>query len=181
MRRRNMIKDEIEEAINEQVNAELYSSYLYLSMATYFGDEGLDGFEKWMHGQFIEEINHAMRLYDFLESRGGRVKLKKIEKPERNWNSPLDAFEDAYDHEQHVTDRINELADLAEEENDRATLQMLQWFIEEQVEEEETAEEIVEKLEMIGDDSSGLIMFDKELGNRPIESVFPIKPGEGGE
>ncbi len=173
-----MIKENIQEAINDQINAELYSSYIYLSMAAYFGNEGLDGFENWMHAQSIEEINHTMRLYNFLESRGGRVRLKEIEKPKEDWESPLDAFKDVYEHEQYVTDRINELADLAEKENDRATLQMLQWFIEEQVEEEESAEEILDKLEMVGEEGSGLMMLDNELGTRPIGSVFPVEPAQ---
>ncbi|MBS3782302.1 MAG: ferritin [Candidatus Thermoplasmatota archaeon] len=176
-----MIDDEIEEAINDQINAELYSAYIYLSMAADLGERGLDGFETWMHSQFIEETNHAMRLYQYLESRGGRVKLEEIEKPKIEWDSPLEIFKDAYEHEQYVTGRINDLADLAEEKNDRATLQMLQWFIDEQVEEEESAEEIVDKLEMIGDDSRGLMMLDKDLGQRPMASVFPVKAEEGEE
>jgi len=174
-----MIDEEIQEAINDQINAELYSAYIYLSMAADFGDRGLDGFETWMHSQTIEEINHAMRLYHYLESRGGRVKLREIEKPKIEWGSPLEIFKDAYEHEQYVTGRINELADLAEEKNDRATLQMLQWFIDEQVEEEESAEEILDKLEMAGDDGSALMMLDKEMGQRPIGSVFPVKAEEG--
>ena len=174
-----MIDEEIQEAINDQINAELYSAYIYLSMAADFGDRGLDGFETWMHSQTIEEINHAMRLYQYLQSRGGRVKLDEIEKPKTEWDSPLEIFKDAYEHEQYVTERINELADLAEEKNDRATLQMLQWFIDEQVEEEESAEEILDKLKMAEDDGSALMMLDKEMGQRPIGSVFPIKAEEG--
>ncbi|MFW5946637.1 MAG: ferritin [Candidatus Natronoplasma sp.] len=173
-----MIDEEIEEAINDQINAELYSAYIYLSMAADLGDRGLDGFETWMHSQTIEEINHAMRLYQYLGSRGGRVRLKEIEKPKIEWDSPLEIFRDAYEHEQYVTERINKLADLAEDKNDRATLQMLQWFIDEQVEEEESAEEIVDKLEMAGEDGRALMMLDKEMGQRPIGSVFPVKPGE---
>ncbi|MFW5945741.1 MAG: ferritin [Candidatus Natronoplasma sp.] len=173
-----MINEDIQEAINEQINAELYSAYIYLSMAADLGDRGLDGFETWMYSQFIEEINHAMRLYQYIESRGGRVKLEEIEKPKTEWDSPLEIFKDAYEHEQYVTGRINELADLAEEKNDRATLQMLQWFIDEQVEEEESAEEIVDQLEMVGDDSSALLMMDKEMGQRPTGTVFPVKGEE---
>jgi len=173
-----MIDEDIKEAINEQINAELYSAYIYLSMAADLGDRGLDGFETWMHSQFIEEISHAMKLYQYLGSRGGRVKLEEIEKPKSEWDSPLEIFKDAYEHEQYVTERIDELADLAEEKNDRATLQMLQWFIEEQVEEEESAEEIVDKLEMIGDDGRGLLMMDKEMGQRPMGSVLPVKENE---
>ncbi len=176
-----MIDEEIEEAINDQINAEFYSAYIYLSMAADFGDRGLDGFQSWMYSQTIEEINHGMRLFQYLESRGGRVKLKEIEKPKIEWESALEVFKDAYEHEQYVTERINDLADLADEKNDRATLQMLQWFIDEQVEEEESAEEIVDKLEMIEGDGRGLMMLDKEMGQRPIGTVFPVKPGEGEE
>ncbi|MEF8832671.1 MAG: ferritin [Candidatus Thermoplasmatota archaeon] len=176
-----MIDKEIEEAINDQINAELYSAYIYLSMAADFGDKGLDGFETWMHSQFIEEVNHAMRLYQYLGSRGGRVRLKEIEKPQIEWESSLDIFKDAYEHEQYVTERINELADLAEEKNDRATLQMLQWFIDEQVEEEESAEEILDKLEMAGEDGRALMMLDKEMEQRPMGTVFPVKGAESEE
>ncbi len=170
-----MIDEEMEEALNQQINAEFYSAYIYLSMASEFASRSLDGFETWMHSQFIEEINHGMRLYQYVNSRGGRVELEAIEKPKIEWDSPLEMFKEAYEHEQYVTGRINELADLAEKKNDRATLQMLQWFIDEQVEEEESSEAIVDKLEMIGDDYRGLMMLDKELGQRPMETVFPVK------
>ncbi len=176
-----MIDEEMEEAINDQINAELYSSYLYLSMAADFGDKGLDGFETWMHSQAMEEVNHAMKLYNYVESRGGRVVLKEIEKPQVEWESPKDIFEDAYEHEQYVTKRINELADMADEKNDRATLQMLQWFVDEQVEEEESAEEILDKLDMVGDSGRGLLMLDKEMGQRPMKSVMPTPEEEGEE
>ncbi|MFP3872341.1 MAG: ferritin [Candidatus Natronoplasma sp.] len=174
-----MIDEEMEKELNDQINAEFYSAYIYLSMAADFASRGLDGFGSWMHSQFIEEINHGMRLYQYVNSRGGRVKLEEIEKPQVEWDYPLDIFKAAYEHEQYVTDRINKLADLAEKKNDRATLQMLQWFIDEQVEEEESTEEIVNKLEMIGDDYRGLMMLDKELGQRPMGTVFPIKGQEG--
>ena len=165
-----MIKEKIEEAINNQINAELYSAYLYLSMAADFSEKGFDGFEGWMRMQAQEEVDHAMRFFDYLESRGGRVKLEAIDKPKEEWGSPLDAFEDAYEHEQKVTKMINDLADLAEDENDRATMNMLQWFIDEQVEEEESAEEIVTKLRMVDDSVSGLMMLDSKLGERmPVE------------
>ncbi len=173
-----MLDLEMEKALNEQINAEIYSGYLYLSMASEFASRGLDGFENWMRGQFVEELNHAMRLYEYVDSRGGRVKLQEIERPKGEWGSPLEVFKDVYEHEQKVTEMIADLVDLADEKNDLPTIQMLQWFIEEQVEEEESAEEIVEKLEMIGEDYSGLMMLDKELGQRPVGSIFPIKPQE---
>ncbi|MFW6040284.1 MAG: ferritin [Thermoplasmatota archaeon] len=161
-----MLKENIEEAINEQINAELYSAYLYLAMAADFAEKGLDGFKHWMRLQADEEVEHAMRFFDYLNSRGGRVKLSAVDKPKNEWESSIEAFEDAYEHEQKVTRMINDLADLAEKEKDRATLNMLQWFIDEQVEEEESAEEIVTKLRMIGDNVSGLMMLDSKLGER---------------
>lgn len=161
-----MIKEKIEEALNEQINEEFYSAYLYLSAAAYFDEQGLDGFENWMRLQAQEEVDHAMRFFDYIEERGGRVELENIEKPKIDWGSPLEAFEDALEHEQHITKKINELADLAEEENDRATMNMLQWFIDEQVEEEDSTEEVVQKLKMIDDSPSALMMMDSKLGER---------------
>lgn len=166
-----MIDKEIEESINDQINAELYSSYLYLSMAADFADKGYDGLEQWMRIQAEEEKDHAMRLYDYLQERGGRVKLEAIDKPKEAWKSPLQAFEEALEHEKYVTERINEMADLAEKKKDRATLNMLQWFIEEQVEEEDSTENVVNKLKMVKDSPSGLMMLDNKLGERPTESV----------
>lgn len=161
-----MIKDSLEKAINNQINEEFYSAYIYLSMAAEFGDRDLKGFENWMREQAKEEVEHAMRLFDYLEERGGKVDLEEIDKPKTDWNSPLEAFEDAYKHEKYITRKINDLVDLAEEENDRATVNMLQWFIEEQVEEEDSVSAIVEKLKMAGDNTSSLLMLDSELGNR---------------
>lgn len=161
-----MIDEEMKDAINEQINAELYSAYLYLSMAADFADMGYDGFEQWMRTQAQEEVDHAMKFYDYVQERGGRVMLDQIEKPKIEWESPLDAFKDAYEHEQKVTSMINDLADMAEEKNDRATMNMLQWFIDEQVEEEDSAKDIVDKLERVGDDVSGLMMLDSKLGER---------------
>jgi len=161
-----MIKEKIEKSINDQINAEMYSAYLYLSMAADFAEKGLDGFESWMRVQAQEELSHAMKFLDYLQERGGRVELDEIEKPQKEWGSVLEAFEDAYEHEQYVTERINKMVDLAEEEGDRATFNMLQWYVEEQVEEEDTAEDIVQKLKMIGDNSSGLFMFDNKMGER---------------
>jgi len=166
-----MIKESIEKSINDQINAELYSAYLYLSMAADFADKGYEGMEQWMRAQAREEKEHAMRFFDYLQERGGRVKLEAIEKPKEEWESPLEAFEEALEHEKYVTERINEMADLAEKEKDRATLNMLQWFIDEQVEEEDSTETIVNKLKMVEDSPSGLMMLDSKLGERPTESV----------
>ena len=161
-----MIKDSLAEAINRQINAEMYSAYLYLSMAVDFGDKNLDGFEHWMRLQAQEEMDHAMRFLDYLSERGGRVKLDTIEKPVSGWSSPLDAFRDAYAHECKVTGMINDIMDLAEKENDRATMNMLRWFVEEQVEEESSADDIVQKLEMAGDSPGALLILNDRMARR---------------
>jgi ferritin len=161
-----MLKDPIEEALNEQINAEFYAGYLYLSMAAYFEAEGLPGFASWMRAQAEEEKAHAMRIYDFVTERDGRVTLDGIEAPKAEWANPTDAFEAAYEHEVEVTRMIDDLVALAREENDNATENMLQWFVEEQVEEEATAQDILDKLGHVGDDGPGLLMLDQELGQR---------------
>ncbi len=160
------MNEEIEAALNEQINEELGSYYIYLSMEAYFASESLDGFATWMEYQAREEVEHAMRIFRFLNDRGARVKLQAIEEPKAEWESPLAAFEDAYEHEQYITQKINELVDLAEEKDDKATLNMLDWFVEEQVEEEATTEAIVDKLEMVGDSGSGLLALDNSLASR---------------
>jgi ferritin len=161
-----MIKKSMEEAVNRQINAEFYSAYLYLSMAAYFEDRNLGGFANWMIVQAKEEKFHAMKLYRYLNERGGRVKLMTIEDPEFEWDSVLKVFEEAYAHEQKVTGMINDLVDLAISEKDHATRSMLQWYVDEQVEEEATAENIVERLKMIKDHSPSILMMDREMGSR---------------
>ena len=161
-----MIKAKVEKAINKQINAELWSSYLYLSMSSYFESINLSGFANWMIMQAQEEVNHAMRLYNHVIERGGRVLLEEIDKVPTEWKSPLHVFEETYKHEQKVTSLIEDLVDVAEQEKDRASLNMLQWFIDEQVEEEASADEILQKLKLIGDQGSGLFMLDNELGQR---------------
>ncbi|MET1124979.1 MAG: ferritin [Archaeoglobaceae archaeon] len=160
-----MLSDRMLEALNRQINAEIYSAYLYLSMAAYFDSKGLKGFTNWLKVQWQEELEHAMRLYEYVVSRGGRVRLYAIEEPPHDWESPLAAFEHVYRHEVNVTKSIHELVDLAVEEKDYATYNMLQWFVSEQVEEEANASEIVEKLRMVSD-GSGLLMLDRELAAR---------------
>lgn len=169
-----MIKEKIEEVINQQINAELYSGYLYLSMASYFESNNLNGFANWMHVQNLEEQSHAMKFYHYLNERGGRVKLMPIDGPKLEWKSPIEAFEDAYEHEQKVTAMINNMVEIAWAEKDHATYNMLQWFVDEQVEEEASALEIVEKLKMIGDAPGVMYMLDKEMSTR----VF-TPPAEG--
>ncbi|ELY57743.1 ferritin [Natronolimnohabitans innermongolicus] len=161
-----MLTEPIEEALNEQLNAELYSSYLYLSMAAYYEDEGLPGFASWMRAQADEENEHAMRIYDYVIERDGRVTLDSIDSPPAQWASPADAFEAAYEHEVEITAMIDDLVALAREETDNATENMLQWFVAEQVEEEATAQGILDKLKHVGDDGPGLLMIDQELGQR---------------
>jgi ferritin len=161
-----MLKEKMEKALNEQINEELYSAYLYLSMSSYFEAKGLKGFANWMMIQYKEETDHTMKLYNYLFSQGAKPKLLAIKQPPGNWNSPMHAFEDTYKHEQHITERINYLVDIAEELKDRATNNFLQWFIDEQVEEEENDRDIIDKLKLIGDSKHGLFMLDKELGER---------------
>ncbi len=161
-----MLTEKMEKAYNEQINAELYSAYLYYSMAAYFKDQNLDGFANWMNIQALEEVTHAQKFIDFVYERRGKVILEAIEKPKSEWNGPLDAFEDAFKHEQHVTQLINNLVQLATEEKDNASLNFLQWFVSEQVEEEATADGIVQQLKMVKDFGPGLFMMDKEMAGR---------------
>lgn len=161
-----MISKKMEEALNAQVNAELYSAYLYLSMESYFQSLNLNGLANWMRVQTQEEVTHAMKIYDFVNERGGRALLKGIDGPPTEWNSPLAVFEAAYAHEQKVTVLINDLVDLAIKEKDHATNSFLQWFVNEQVEEEASADEIVQQLKMMENAPGGMFMLDRELGQR---------------
>jgi ferritin len=161
-----MISEKMQEAINGQLNAELYSSYLYLSMNAYFKSINLDGFANWMYYQAQEELTHAMKFYDFINQRGGRVNLLSIEAPPTQWNSPQAVFEATLEHEQKVTGLINELVELALAEHDHASNIFLQWFVSEQVEEEDSANDVVEKIKLVGDAKGGLFMLDRELGQR---------------
>lgn len=161
-----MIKAKMEKAINRQINRELYSAYLYLSMSAYFGNINLKGFASWMRVQAQEEMSHAMKLYDYLGERGGRIALAAIEDPPREWGSPLKVFENVYSHEQKVTALINDLVNLAIAEKDHASSSFLQWFVTEQVEEEASASEVLERLKLAGKDAGGLFMLDNELGQR---------------
>jgi ferritin len=161
-----MIAKRVQDALNGQINEELYSSYLYLSMVAYFESINLPGFASWMRVQTSEEKSHAMKMYDFIIERGGRVTLEAIIKPAAEWKSPLAAFEAAYKHEQKITGLINDLFELAAKEKDHATGIFLQWFVTEQVEEEKNASEIVSKLQLLKDSAGSMYMLDKELGKR---------------
>jgi ferritin len=155
----------IEDAFNEQINAELFSAYLYLSMAAHFESVGLKGFASWMRVQVQEEQSHADKFFDFINDRGGRVVLKAIEGPKTHWDAPLNVFEETLEHEKKISGLIDKLVDLAMEERNHAAHTFLQWFVTEQVEEEATAQEIIDKLKMASDPST-LFQLDKDLGAR---------------
>ena len=161
-----MIKPKILNILNKQINEELYSSYLYLSMSNYFSSLNLDGFAKWMRMQSQEENAHGMKIYDYILQRDGKVVLSKIETPKAIWKSPLEVFQETLKHEQHISSCIHNIVNLAIQEKDHATTQFFQWFVGEQVEEESNASNILEKMKMVGDNKSGLFMLDRELGKR---------------
>ena len=167
-----MINEKMEKAFLDQINKELYSEYLYLSMKAYFLDKNLLGFANWMDVQVQEEHAHAMGMYDYVVERGGKVILEAIEKPENNWANPLELFKAVLKHEEFVTSRINALMDVAEETKDRAALIFLNWYLKEQVEEEANVGSVIAQLELIGDDKSGLFALDKELATRTF--VAPV-------
>lgn len=154
------------EALNSQLNAEMYSAYLYLSMGAYFEDLDLSGFANWMRVQAQEEMTHAMKIHDYIIQRGDRVTLTKIEAPPTEWKSPVNAFEHVYEHEQKVTGLINQLVNLALSLGDHATNNFLQWFVAEQVEEEESSSGVLKKVKMANDSLSGMLMLDNELAQR---------------
>ena len=161
-----MLTEKMQTALNGQLNAELYSSYLYLSMNAYFKSVNLDGFANWMYYQAQEELEHSLKFYDFIIRRGGKVQLQQIAAPPTEWNSPLAVFEATLKHEQKVTGLINDLVDVAHEERDHATNIFLQWFVSEQVEEEESVGGVLEQLKLLGDAKGGLFMIDRELSKR---------------
>lgn len=161
-----MLSEKMTAAMNRQINGETYSAYLYWSMEAFFKDQALDGFANWMRIQAMEEMTHAMKFFDQINERDGRVELDAIEKPQGAWDSVKGAFDAVYEHEQKVTAMINELMDLAVEEKDHASQAFLQWFVEEQVEEEASAKDICEQLRFIGDNPQGVFMLNRELGSR---------------
>jgi ferritin len=161
-----MVSKTMEEGFNDQINKELYSSYLYLSMAAFFESKNLPGFAKWLHVQVDEERGHGMKLFEHLVDRGGRVVLRAIASPVTEWESPLDAFTEVLTHELAVTASINALYELALKEKDYPAQVLLQWFITEQVEEEKNATEIVQQLELIDARGTAVLMLDHQLGKR---------------
>lgn len=161
-----MLSKAIERALNDQVQWELYSAYLYVSMATYFEDKGLMGFANWLHVQDKEEKFHAEKFYNYIVERGGRVILQAIAAPPHEWASPLAVFEEALAHERGVTARIYKLMDLAIEERDHATASFLKWFIDEQVEEEASVADVIAKLKLVDQTPGGAFLLDKDLAAR---------------
>jgi len=161
-----MISQKLIDAFNEQINKEFYSEYFYLAMAAWFDSENLQGCSNFFKIQVQEERFHAMKMYDYVNERGGKVILEAIEKPEVDFKSALEIFEKAYDHERLVTSLVNNLMDVAIEEKDHATKSFLNWFIDEQVEEEASMDAILNKLKLINGDGMGLLMLDKELSLR---------------
>lgn len=161
-----MISKTMQDALNTQINEELASAYIYASMANYFEHISLKGFAHWMRTQSEEELGHARRIVTFMNSRGGRVILSAIAAPPSEWPSPLSAFESVYTHECHISACINDLSTLAVNEKDHATHAFLEWFVTEQVEEESTADEIVQQLKLVEGAPSGLFLIDRELAQR---------------
>ncbi len=165
-----MINQTIQDALNEQIKHELESAYLYLSMAAYFESVNLQGFAHWMRLQHQEETAHGMKLFNYLNDRGGRVHLQAIEQPKTDFQSSLEVFEQALAHEKKVTALINNLYDLAIKQNDHATQIHLQWFITEQVEEEKNAQDVVDKLKMAADHPGALFLLAQQLASRMAEA-----------
>ena len=161
-----MFNKKIEEAFNKQINHEFYAAYLYLSIAADFEKKNLKGFSHWMRLQAKEELSHGMKFFDYIIERGGEVKLTEIKTPTANWANPIEAFQEASNHEALVTKKINNLVNLIDVEKDPASLPFLQWFLNEQVEEESSALQILSKLKMIKEEGSALLMLDNELGAR---------------
>ena len=161
-----MISKKMQDALNEQVNKEFYSAYLYLAMSAYCDSIGLPGFSKWMRFQYEEEIIHVTKMYDYILEQSGDIHLQQIDEPPKTYGTPLEIFEKALEHEQYVTGRINDLMDIAVEERDYATQTFLQWYVTEQVEEESNVNNVLQPLRMVGEDKGGLMMIDQQLGLR---------------
>lgn len=161
-----MIGEKMQNAMNDQVSAEFYSAYLYLAMSAYLESVDLPGFANWMRVQYQEELTHGEKIFDHVIERDGRAVVKSFDEPQAEWKSPLEVFEVAYEHEKKVTALINNLVDIAVSEKDHASQVFLQWFVNEQVEEEASVKAIVQQLKLIGDSRGGLFQVDRELGRR---------------
>jgi ferritin len=175
-----MIGEKLTKAMNDQIKNELESYYIYLSMAAYFHSISLDGMGHWMRCQAHEEMVHAMKFFEHLIDRGANVELQDVKQLKTEWTSPLEAFEDAYAHEQFITGKINELTGIAREEKDYSSEPLLAWFSDEQIEEEASTGKIADEMAMIGEDKSGLLMIDRELGQRAYPAGSPFDPAAEG-
>ena len=173
-----MLSERITEALNKQINNEIYSAYLYLSMSAHSTFIGLKGFANWFMVQYQEEMVHAMKIYDYINAQGGQVKLMAVAQPPTEFGSPLEMFEKTLEHEKFVTKCFNDLVDLAIEEKDHASNIFLQWFVTEQIEEEANDNEIISKLKLVGKEGNGLFMIDKELAARVFTPPATSKAGE---
>ncbi len=165
-----MFSQALQDALNEQVKNEFYSAHIYLAMSSWFEGQSLPGFAKWMRVQYQEELVHGLKIFDFISDRDGRALVSGFDTPPADWKSPLNVFENSYAHEQKVTAMINNLYTLAVKENDYPTIVLLQWFINEQVEEEKNAKLIVDQLRMAGDNVTALLLLDREMGARTPEA-----------
>ncbi len=174
------MNQKIEDAINEQVRAEFYSAFLYLSMSAYCESLSYKGLANWLKIQYQEELTHALKFYQFLLDRGAKVELRALDQPPSDFKSPLHAFEEAYAHEQKVTGMINNLFDLAQKEKDYASQELLHWFIKEQVEEEANTSEIADNLRKVGDDGNGLLLIDDKLATRVFVDETASAAAESG-
>ncbi|MDP6490133.1 MAG: ferritin [Kiritimatiellia bacterium] len=172
-----MVTDKMAQALNEQINAELYSAYLYLAMASWAGTQGMRGASSWFFVQAREEMTHVWRFYDYISSQGRQVILDAVEKPPADFETMMKAFEETLAHEQKVTGLINDLVATARTENDNATAIFLQWYVTEQVEEEESVGEIIDQLKLAGDEGGGLLMIDRELGTRVFSMPADLAAG----
>lgn len=161
-----MISKRMEEELNKQINAEFYSSYLYLSMAAWFDSQNLAGFSNWMNVQAQEEWAHGLKIFNFVNERGGKVSLAKIDEPKTEWTDIINVYEDVLEHEQKITSLINQLSDIAIEESDHATKNFLHWFVDEQVEEEASVDNVLQQLKMIDGKGTGLFLLDREMQSR---------------
>ncbi|MBN2525813.1 MAG: ferritin [Deltaproteobacteria bacterium] len=161
-----MIKQRVQDALNEQINAEIYSSYMYYSMAAWFDSISLEGFAHWLRVQALEELTHVQKITGYLTERGGRAVMKAVDGPPTDWQSPLACFEEVYAHECKVTELINNLMDVALEERDHATVSFLKWFVDEQIEEESNTDTAVQKLKLVEGNKGGLFMLDREMDAR---------------
>ncbi len=166
-----MLSEKLQEAINDQLNFEFYSGYIYLAMSAWLSSQNLNGMAHWMEIQYQEEQVHAMKFFNYLNDRGGQVKLKAIAQPQTEWKSALDAFETAHKHEQTVTGRISDLVDLALTERDHVTNSLLQWFISEQIEEEASVRDMADQIRMAGTSSESIFMLDREMATRVLTTT----------